>query len=69
MSASETAVGVTPGYVHEKLIEPRTGLTLGDTVLKWYDIAADDAPVPLAVRARPAQSPRRVEVGRAGDLG
>ena len=74
MSASETAVGVTPGYVHvEKLIEPAPGLTLGDTVLKWYDIAADDAPVPLAVRAlarrnlRDASKSGELEI--SGDLG
>ena len=74
MSAAETAVGVTPGYVHvEKLIEPAPGLTLGGTVLKWYDIAADDAPVPLAVRAlarrnlRDASKSGELEI--SGDLG
>ena len=74
MSAVETAVGVTPGYVHvEKLIEPAPGLSLGNTVLKWYDIAADDAPVPLAVRAlarrnlRDASKSGKLEI--SGDLG
>ena len=74
MSAVETAVGVTPGYVHvEKLIEPAPGLTLGDTVLKWYDIAADDAPVPLAVRALARRNLRDAaksgKLGISGDLG
>ncbi|HEU0246892.1 MAG TPA: hypothetical protein VFR38_07375, partial [Gaiellaceae bacterium] len=74
MSAAETAVGVTPGYVHaEKLIEPAPGLTLGGIVLKWYDIAADDAPVPLAIRAlarrnlRDASKSGELEI--SGDLG
>jgi hypothetical protein len=45
-------VGVRPGYRHiSKLIRPEARLTLGEVVLKWYDIAPDEAPVPLAVRA------------------
>jgi hypothetical protein len=45
-------LGVRPDYEHiSKLIRPESSLTLGDTVLKWYDIALADAPVPLAVRA------------------
>jgi hypothetical protein len=45
-------LGVRPDYEHiSKLIRPESSLTLGDTVLKWYDIAPADAPVPLAVRA------------------
>ncbi|MCI0636358.1 MAG: hypothetical protein L0206_20950 [Actinobacteria bacterium] len=67
MSAVETAGGVTPGYVHvEKLVEPAPGLTLGDTVLKWYDIAPDDAPVPLAVRALARRNLR--DAVKCGDL-
>jgi hypothetical protein len=45
-------VGVRPDYEHiSKLIRPEASLTLGDAVLKWYDIAPAPAPVPLAVRA------------------
>ncbi|HSF62028.1 MAG TPA: hypothetical protein VLA69_10070 [Gaiellaceae bacterium] len=67
MSAVEQAVGVTPGYVHvEKIVEPAPGLTLGDTVLKWYDIASDDAPVPLAVRALARRNLR--DAAKCGDL-
>ena len=45
-------IGVRPDYEHiSKLIRPEASLTLGATVLKWYDIAPADAPVPLAIRA------------------
>lgn len=51
MSAVEQ-VGVRPDYEHlSKLVRPEASLTLGDTVLKWYDIAPAEAPVPLAIRA------------------
>ena len=51
MSALE-AVGVTPEYEHvEKFATSEPSLALGASVLKWYDIAPDDAPVPLAIRA------------------
>ena len=51
MSAVEE-VGVGPDYLHSsKLIRPEASLTLGDAVLKWYDIALAEAPVPLAMRA------------------
>jgi hypothetical protein len=38
------------GHVR-KLAEPQPSIMLGDAVLKWYDIAPLDAPVPLAIRA------------------
>jgi hypothetical protein len=45
-------VGVRPEYRHtSKLVRPEANLTLGVTVLKWYDIAPADNPVPLAIRA------------------
>ena len=51
MSALEQ-VGVKPDYLHiSKLVRPEPSLTLGDAVLKWYDIAPADAPVPLVIRA------------------
>jgi hypothetical protein len=44
-------VCVRADYDHvSKLIRPEAGITLGDAVLKWYDIAPADAPVPLAIR-------------------
>ena len=51
MSAVEE-LGVGPDYQHSsKLIRPEASLTLGDAVLKWYDIAPAEGPVPLAMRA------------------
>jgi hypothetical protein len=34
-----------------KVAEPQPSIMLGEAVLKWYDIAPLDAPVPLAIRA------------------
>jgi len=36
---------------HPKFASPCATLTLGATVLKWYEVAPADAPVPLVVRA------------------
>jgi hypothetical protein len=50
MSAVEQ-LAVRHEYEHiAKVVTPQDPLTLGDTALKWYDIAPEDAPVPLAVR-------------------
>jgi hypothetical protein len=50
MSVAEQ-VGVSPEYRHvQKLASPQERLTLGETALKWYEVAPTDAPVPLAVR-------------------
>jgi hypothetical protein len=44
-------VGVGPDYHHvSKFVLPAHGLTLDDSVLKWYDIARSDAPVPTEIR-------------------
>lgn len=51
MSALEQ-IGVRPDYQHiSKLVRPEARLTLGETILKWYEIAPAEAPVPLAIRA------------------
>ena len=51
MNALEHA-SVAADYRHaEKFAHAEPGLALGDTNLKWYDVAPDDAPVPLAIRA------------------
>jgi len=51
MSALEE-IGVRSDYQHtSKLVRPEARLTLGEVLLKWYDIAPAEAPVPLAVRA------------------
>jgi hypothetical protein len=65
---------VAPDYRHiEKFARPEPSLALGDTVLKWYDVAPDDAPVPLAIRAVARRSLRDAcrtgELGALGELG
>jgi hypothetical protein len=51
MSVVEQHDGVTPGYRHiYKRIQPAPCLALEDVVLKWYDIAPAEAPVPDEVR-------------------
>ena len=74
MSAVDTAGSVTTDYVHiEKMITPAPTITLDGAVLKWYDVAAANAPVPLAVRALARRNLRDAsksgELGLSGDLG
>ena len=73
MTALEHA-GVHPDYRHaDKIAQAEPGLALGDTTLKWYDVAQDEAPVPLAVRAVARRSLRDAcrtgELGALGELG
>jgi hypothetical protein len=65
---------VAAEYRHlDKFARPEPSLALGDTVLKWYDVAPDDAPVPLAIRALARRSLRDAcradELGALGELG
>jgi len=71
VSALEQSVSVTPEYRHvEKVVTPEPSLALEGTILKWYDIAPDDAPVPLAVRALARRNLRDAAHDRTlGDLG
>jgi hypothetical protein len=60
--------GVDPVYRHvAKLAIPQPSIRLGEAVLKWYDIAPEDAPVPLAVRVLARRCLR--DAAKAGDLG
>ena len=73
MSAVAQA-SVAVEYQHvDKFARPEPSLALGDTVLKWYDVAPDDAPVPLAIRALARRSLRDAcradELGALGELG
>ena len=73
MSALEQS-GVDPGYVHyPKVAQAQPSIMLGGSVLKWYDIAPEDAPVPLAVRALARRclrdASRSGALDLAGDLG
>jgi hypothetical protein len=64
---------VRDDYRHtSKLIQPATSITLGDSVLKWYDIAPADEPVPLDVQVLARGSLHTAGesgLGLAGDLG
>ena len=61
-------VGVHPDYRHrDKMAHAEPGLAVGETTLKWYDVAPDEAPVPLAVRAVARRSLR--DAARTGELG
>ena len=47
MTSLATAYGVDEGYRHvAKHARPASCIGLGDAVLKWYDIARADDPVP-----------------------
>jgi hypothetical protein len=51
MSVVERTGHVRPDYTHiTKLIRPGPSLALGDSALKWYDIAPAEAPVPPGIR-------------------
>ena len=71
MSALERTMGVSQEYQHvEKIACPEPSLALDEAVLKWYDIAPDEAPVPLAIRALARRSLRDAcRSGTLGDLG
>ena len=65
---------VRPDYEHcEKLALPGTSIALGDTVLKWYEIAPEHAPVPASIadlaRLGLVDASRLGELRLAGDLG
>jgi hypothetical protein len=64
-------VSASAGYVHvDKAACPEPRLTLGETTLKWYDIAPDEAPVPLVIRALARRNLRdAAKAGVLGDLG
>jgi hypothetical protein len=52
MSTMAGSGHVRPGYRHiEKRVRSRPGLSVEGAVLKWYDIAPADEPVPAAIRS------------------
>jgi hypothetical protein len=70
---SEAALAES-GYEHiTKVVRPQSSLTLRSTVLKWYEIAPADAPVPLVVRALARRNLRDASkdgsLGISGDFG
>ncbi|HEX4746326.1 MAG TPA: hypothetical protein VFU99_05520 [Gaiellaceae bacterium] len=52
-----------------KLASPQPSLTLGAAVLKWYDIAPEDAAVPIAIRAVARRCLRDAAKSGALDIG
>jgi len=71
---SEAAAVVSTGYEHvTKVVRPQASLTLRSTVLKWYEIAPADEPVPLVVRALARRNLRDASkdgsLGISGDFG
>jgi hypothetical protein len=59
---------VAPEYRHvEKLVCSAPSLALDGAILKWYDIAPEDTPVPLALQALARRNLR--DAARAGALG
>ena len=61
---------VRPEYRHiTKQIEPAPSLALGEAILKWYDIAPDDEPVPTEIRELAREGLRSGTLDLAGDLG
>jgi len=65
---------VGSGYVHvPKVVRPGTILVLDDAVLKWYEIAPAETPVPLRVRELAydalCRGSRSRELDLDGDLG
>ncbi|MCZ7588287.1 MAG: hypothetical protein M5U27_05365 [Gaiella sp.] len=70
----QDGVAVRPGYRHEeKLARVGQSVALGDTLLKWYELAPADAPVEPAVsdlaRLGLADAARLGELRLGGTLG
>ena len=59
---------VTHDYRHRsKVASPEPSIMLGDAILKWYDIAPPEAPVPIAIRALARRCLR--DATKSGTLG
>jgi len=61
--------GVQADYSHvSKLIRPARSIALGEAVLKWYDIAPAEAPVPLELQVLARGSLHAATESRSLDL-
>ena len=68
MSVLERIGVVRPEYEHvSKHVSPRPSIALPDAVLKWYDIAPEDARVPDDIQELAETGLR--EASRSGELG
>ncbi|HSK15244.1 MAG TPA: hypothetical protein VK915_03655 [Gaiellaceae bacterium] len=69
MSVLEPIGAVRAEYRHaDKEIRPSESLLLDEALLKWYDVASGDAPVPGAVRALARRSLRAAAKAGAIEL-
>ncbi len=73
-SVLEQDARVRPDYVHaSKVVRPGSILAVGDTFLKWYEIAPAEAPVPIGVRELAydavCRGSRSGQLELSGDLG
>lgn len=74
MSVLASSASVHAGYVHlPKLVRPARTLTLGRAVLKWYDVAPAEEPVPRFLGELARRNLREAadagELALRGDLG
>ena len=70
MSALARTGSVSTDYRHiAKRIEPAPSLAVGDTILKWYDIAPEDEPVAREVRELARDALQEAAAAGALDLG
>ena len=72
MSALETAGEIRADYRHvPKVIHPAPVVEAGDALLKWYDIAEGERPVPRAIKALAGEGLDAIadQQSLAGDLG
>jgi hypothetical protein len=59
---------VAANYVHrDKFATPREGITVGDSRLKWSNVAAPETPVPAEIEALARNFLK--DAGTSGDLG
>ena len=70
MSALVSVGEIGGDYQHvAKVIHPRPAVESGGALLKWYDIAAGDRPVPRAVARLAGEALDAIAEGLAGELG
>jgi hypothetical protein len=72
MSALDEVGLIKPGYRHvPKVIHPAPAITAAGGVLKWYDIAEGDKPIPREIAALAREGLQEAVTGQAlaGELG
>ena len=72
MSALDEAGVIAPGYEHlSKVVHPAPPVEAGGGILKWYDIAEGERPIPGAIRRLARESLAAAVEGDAlaGELG